>query len=299
MKKTSILLSAIILIAAACEQKQQEAQTVDTTSVQQQIQEPVVSLEEVWRSDSTFQTPESVLLNSDKNILYVSNVNGKPDEKNNKGFISQLGLDGKIINLEWVKGLHAPKGMGYFNGKLYVTDIDKLIEIDTEKGKITKSYPVAGSKFLNDIFVDKDGSVFISDSHTHKIHVFKDGKITEWLSEGLSEPNGIYIIDNTLYLASMGSQDFKAFNMETKKDTVLGTGLGAGDGVIHTGEGESFVVSNWHGQIFYISNGQTIKLLDTIEQKINAADIEYIKDQNLVLVPTFFDNRVVAYRLKK
>jgi hypothetical protein len=40
-----------------------------------------------------------------------------------------------------------------------------------------------------------------------------------------------------------------------------------------------------------------IKLLDTSEVEINTADIDYVPGKNMVLVPTFFTNRVDAYKL--
>ena len=46
-------------------------------------------------------------------------------------------------------------------------------------------------------------------------------------------------------------------------------------------------------------NNRSQKLLDTKDQKINAADIGYIESQELLLVPTFFDNRVVAYKVSQ
>ena len=44
---------------------------------------------------------------------------------------------GKMTEAEWITGLNAPKGMAVLNRKLYVTDIDQLIEIDIKEGKIT------------------------------------------------------------------------------------------------------------------------------------------------------------------
>jgi hypothetical protein len=38
-------------------------------------------------------------------------------------------------------------------------------------------------------------------------------------------------------------------------------------------------------------------LLDTREKNMNTADISYHKELNLVFVPTFFDNRVIAFKL--
>jgi hypothetical protein len=40
------------------------------------------------------------------------------------------------------------------------------------------------------------------------------------------------------------------------------------------------------------------KLMDTTPEKIYAADIEFIAGQHLLLVPTFSDNRVMAYEVK-
>jgi len=40
-------------------------------------------------------------------------------------------------------------------------------------------------------------------------------------------------------------------------------------------------------------------LLNTKSQQINTADCEYIIDKNLLLVPTFFKNGVIAYRLSE
>ena len=38
-------------------------------------------------------------------------------------------------------------------------------------------------------------------------------------------------------------------------------------------------------------------VLDTRKDSISAADIEYVKSKNLLLVPTFFKNTVVAYEV--
>jgi hypothetical protein len=69
------------------------------------------------------------------------------------------------------------------------------------------------------------------------------------------------------------------------------------DGLEATGDGR-YVFSDWSGNIFLVGRDKSIeKILGTAEAKINAADIEYIPSKNLLLVPTFFDNRVMAYEL--
>jgi len=65
-----------------------------------------------WETDTLLRTPESVLLDEGRNILYISNINGQPTDKDGNGFISKVTLDGKIENLKWVEGFDAPKVLG-------------------------------------------------------------------------------------------------------------------------------------------------------------------------------------------
>ena len=45
--------------------------------------------------------------------------------------------------------------------------------------------------------------------------------------------------------------------------------------------------------------GEVTKLLDTESDGVNTADFDYSSKDNLLFVPTFFDNRVKAYKLVK
>ena len=46
-----------------------------------------------WETEKVLQIPESVLYHESENILYVSNINGRPTQKNGQGFISKVSLD--------------------------------------------------------------------------------------------------------------------------------------------------------------------------------------------------------------
>lgn len=302
MNKITSLFILLLIAGASCEKKQnnEENTNKDTMAVDssQMKKENKPELVLQWSTDTTLKTCESVLYDKSKNVLYVANIDGDPTKKDNNGFIAKVSPDGKIENLKWVTGLSAPKGMGLSNGKLYVTDITAVAEIDTAKGKVVKRHEVPGAKFLNDIAVGDDGTVYFTDSETNKIHTLKNGKVETFLADSLKGPNGLYVLNGKLYLASMGSNDFRAIDLATKKDTVLASGIGAGDGVEYTGKDETFVVSNWMGQVFLVKDGKAELLLDTQNQKLNSADIGFIPEKNLVLVPTFFGNKVDAYLLK-
>lgn len=252
-----------------------------------------------WTTDASLRVPESVLLDSKNNVLYVSSIDGTPENKDGNGFISQVTLDGKVKNLKWATGLDAPKGMGLFNNNLYVSDISRLVTIDVATGKVTNSLEIEGAKFLNDITIDKTGNVYISDSNTGKIHIVKGGK-AEVYFEGpeIKGVNGLLVSGNELYVVDFSSGVNYKLSQDKKLTKFSATAEGA-DGVVPVGKDE-YIVSSWHGEIAYVnSKGEAKKLLDTRAQKLSSADIEYDPKTKTLFVPTFNANTVMAYTFSK
>jgi sugar lactone lactonase YvrE len=254
------------------------------------------SLKQAWTTEKQFATPESVLFYEKNNVLFVSNVNGQPAEKDNNGFITKMSTDGKIIQLKWAQGLSAPKGMGIYKDKLYVTDIDHLVEIDLKNGNILKKHKGKKARFLNDIAVGKDGTVYVSDMKNNIIYALKNGVFDIWLRVGnLFQPNGLLVENERLLVGCMNY--VVSVDLKTKHVRTYITETGSIDGLVKNGE-ESYIISDWVGNIHAINkNAPKLKLLSTEQNNVNAADIEYIKSKKLLIVPTFFDNRVMAYKV--
>jgi DNA-binding beta-propeller fold protein YncE len=251
-------------------------------------------LEKVWQTTADLKTPESALYYPDNDVIYVANINGDPTVKDGNGFISILNQDGSEKNLEWITGLNAPKGMAIFKGKLYVSDIDQLVEIDIEKGKIAERYNAPDAIFLNDVTACMDGMIFVSDNRAKKIYLLNEGKLSVWMEGSPFEnPNGLMAEKGKLLV---GDNKIYEVDIKTKKITTLIEDAGGVDGLEKNNDGD-FVFSNWPGRIFIHKNGKTIKLLDTTEKNINTADIDYDLKHDLILVPTFFDNHIVAYKI--
>ncbi len=114
----------------------------------------------IWEATG-FQNPESALADTATDTIYVSNVAGGPGDRDGNGYISKLTLDGKATAEKWVTGLDAPKGLALSGGKLYVADLDKLVEIDVASGTIVTKHEAPGAKILNDVTVDGEGRVYI------------------------------------------------------------------------------------------------------------------------------------------
>jgi len=153
-----------------------------------------LSIEELWVTQPEFSQPESVLYNPQKDVFYISNIAGTPNEKNGMGFISIISSDGKTIDKKWIEDLNAPKGMAIFSDTLYVSDI--------ENGTITNRHNASDSIFLNDVTVDNEGNVFVSDMITNTIYQLHQGKLKPWIQDKkLENPNGIIFEDNKLIVA--------------------------------------------------------------------------------------------------
>lgn len=255
----------------------------------------------VWSTKKELRVPESVLFDKTENILYVSNINGKPMEKNGRGFISKISLAGRIEVLKWVTGLHAPKGLARYQDMLYVSDIDRLVRIGIKTGTIRAEYPAAGARFLNDVAADASGNVYVTDMSPDNsvIYVLRQGTMAVWMERTeIRRPNGLDIEGNNLFVGNSGDGSLKKINVIDKTITTIAK-VGSGiDGLRSDGKG-NFFISDWSGKTSLVTaSGTIITLIDTTDMKINSADLEYMHHRNLLLIPTFFDNRVVAYTVE-
>lgn len=250
------------------------------------------ALEQLWESDTTLAVPESVLY--DKDILYVSLIDGQGWDADGKGGIAKLDKNGKIVSASWVTGMHAPKGMGLSDNKLFVADIADVVIINTSTGKIDSKITIEGATGLNDLTIDKKGVIYVSDSRQGKIYQIKKGKAELYIAD-LEKINGLKAVDADLFILS-GTGVLKA-DKDKKITTVAPMEMG-GDGIEPIGNGD-YIISCWAGVIYYLDkDGKMQSLLDTRDQKKNTADIGYNTKEKIVYVPTFFKKSVVAYKVK-
>lgn len=295
MRQILVIVLIVTLTISACQSpKSSTEETVTKDSVVSTPSPMTLTLK--WETDTVLTTCESVLYDSARDVLYVSNINGVPDGKDGNGFISKVNLDGKVTELQWIKGLNAPKGMGMFKDRLYVADIDRVIEIDINKSKIARTYAVDGAKFLNDVTVDDNGRVYVSDTGAGNIILIENGKLSKWL-EGVNAPNGLLAEGGKLQMLTWGGQTLNTIDVATKQVTVNADSIENLDGIEPLGDG-SYVISSWNGLIQYVDpSWKSTSVLDTRADSVNSADIEYIQSKKLLFVPTFFKNSVRAYEV--
>ena len=296
MKYLNILALLAVIIFSSCKETKKKEVDTEPETIVEEVKKPKLVFK--WTTDTLLTTSESVVYDKKRDVLYVSCISGDPAKADGIGFISKVDLNGKITDANWVTGLDAPKGLGIYGDKLYVTDITKIVEIDIENGKIAKSYPVEGSEFLNDITIDANGKVYASDSNKGKVYTLENEVITSVL-DSLHGPNGLLADGDKFLIAQWSEKTLNTVDLETKEITKRTEGIENPDGIEAVGDG-TYLVSSWQGLI-HIVNADWSKelLLDTSAEEIGAADIEYIGEKNLLLIPTFFKNGLTAYELEK
>lgn len=252
-------------------------------------------LTELWETKN-LPVPESVLYHAENNALYVSLIDGEGSVKDNKGGVAVLNLDGSVKNQNWVTGLHAPKGMADYKGLLYVADITAVAVIDMASGEVIHTIEFPGAVFLNDVTVDPNGVVYVSDTRTGTIYQMKDNKPTVFL-ENAPNANGLKFIKEHLY-ALVGPELWKIG--QNKNSTVLAKDFElGGDGLEPVGNNGDFLVTCWGGLVYYVkADGSVEKLMD-VRGEMNTADLGIHPATNTIYIPTFNSNSVKAFKLEK
>ncbi len=253
--------------------------------------------------------PESVLHDPVTDVLFVSNINGPVMQKDGNGFISRLKPDGTILERRWAKGLNAPTGMGLSERTLYVADVDALVAINAASGSIERTHKANGAIFLNDVAVGDDGTVYVSDTPMNTIWRLKDGVFEPWLTDdALNGPNGLLFREGRLIVASFGrpksvgqEQEVAglfAIDVEEKSVSPLGEPFGNLDGIDELQPG-TYLVTDWaEGSLYTIAvKGKKARVRRLLDLNQASADLIYMPDERLVLIPMMLDNTLAAYKL--
>jgi sugar lactone lactonase YvrE len=188
------------------------------------------------------------------------------------------------------------------NSKLYVSDITDLVEINIANGQITNRYNAPGGAFLNDVVSDEQGNIYVSDTGTNAIYKLDNNNKSSlqlWLQNPeLDSPNGLYI-DNTtnkLVVASLGGS-LSLVDLDNKTISNLGTQVPVGslDGIeADTTENLYYVTDGATGKVYAVySDGTGYRTLIDLQKQ--GADLEYIANEGMVIIPMMQDNKLVAY----
>jgi DNA-binding beta-propeller fold protein YncE len=262
----------------------------------------------LWET-SGFKNPESALYDPEASALYVSNVNGEGTAKDGNGFISKVSPEGKVLAMDWVTGLDAPKGLAKAGGKLFASDIDKLVEIDIASGKVVNRYEAKDAKFLNDVAADAAGNVYVSDMATNTIWRLAGGTFEVFLKDdNLQSPNGLLVEGDNLIVGAWGVMTdgmatkvpghLKIVSLKDKSIRSLGTVAPIGNlDAVEPLEGGSYLVTDWvAGKVLRIDRDGSVQVLEDLGQ--GTADLGYDPSTSTAFIPQMKSGFLYGFKIQ-
>ena len=302
MFRRSILVIAALILAACPKQESTTTTATETTPPPATSSAPAAPTEVT----EGLQTPESVLYDADQDVYFVSNINGKPLDADNNGYILKVAPD-TLKGEKFIEGgknnvtLNAPKGMALVGDTLYVSDMTTVRLFDRKSGAAKGEVKLPGATFVNDIASDGK-TVYASDSGmdakfegTGTDSVWQiDGNKAKKIASGkdLGRPNGLDVVDGKLWAVSFASNELYQID-KGKKANVVKLPKGSLDGLVHLTGGD-FLASSWESNSVFRgpAAGPFTEVVSNVK---SPADIGYDTKRNVVLVPHFEENKVTVH----
>lgn len=249
---------------------------------------PPVPADIAWEAEGGFCEPETVIPLPDDTLL-VSNVCGFSEK--GTGFLSLLNGDGDVIDWRILDDLDSPLGMALQNGLLYIVD-DNRVKTFRWPGFDPVSTIALETAVANDIAIGPDDAIYVTDTSLGKVVVVLPG-LEQFVLIGAGRfpgANGIHIRGDNMYVG--GEALWHIDLVELEVTTIGPTWLTDIDGIEQEADGTL--------QVTPVS-GPLIRLDDQLAvlggDGVSSANHGYSERLGLALIPTGFDNTVIAIRL--
>lgn len=257
-----------------------------------------------------FLNPYGIAIDQKTGFIYVSNVNGEPDSKDDNGFISRLKNDGTVDQIRFIDGaasnivLHAPKGMAILGNFLYVCDIDALHTYDLTTGKQLFDVNFGDLPHQNfySIIIGPDGALYVADAAInaiYRIDVSKQHEVTLFIADGdTGNPHGLawYPARQNFVVAGGTSGQVTAFDKSGKRQQTPAIFSKSLEGVDVDDGANIYVASRELGAVYRIAPNFTLNGFQT--GLSGPAGVAYNRSDKSIIVALFSGNTVQSYSLK-
>jgi hypothetical protein len=243
-----------------------------------------------WVAEGEFCDPETVLPLPDDTLL-VSNMCVSRGTGN--GFLTLLSAKGEALNWRIVDGLDAPLGMALVNEQLFVVD-NNQVKIFRWPGYELLATLALETVVANDVAVGWDDSIYVTDTARHEVVVISP-ELGQFVLTGQAQfkgANGIHIDGEDLYVGGA-----RLWHVDLRDNIVTTIGpdwLVDIDGIEMEADGTLQITPVAGPLVRYRSD-------DDVEihagDGVSSANHGYSASLNLSLIPTGFDNAVIALRI--
>ncbi len=241
-----------------------------------------------WVAEGEFCEPETVLPLPDDTLL-VSNVCDFRETGN--GFLTLLSADGRVLDWRVVEGLDAPLGMAMRDDRLHVVD-NNQVKIFRWPGYELLETIALDTTVANDVAVAADGTMYVTDTARHQV-VKRTMEGTQSLLSGqFNGANGIEFDGDALYV---GGERLWRVDLDDGSVTTIGPEwLTDIDGIEIEDDG-TLQITPVAGPLVRYRSDEDAEILGG--EGVSSANHGYSASLGLALIPTGFDNTVIAIRL--
>jgi hypothetical protein len=251
-----------------------------------------------------FSSPETALWDSVADVYLLSNINGKPENEDNNGFISRINPDGTVAALKWIQGgvngvtLHGPKGMVIKADTLFAADVGGVRMFDRSTGRPLGTLR-AETRGLNDLAIGDDGTIYATDLEPPSdpvaapppaaiYRMTRRGAEPVVKGNDLEKPDGLLADATGFLVAPFGASEVYHIDSAGTKSTIAALPGGQLDGLILLPSG-GWAVTSWDTRsVYHIdSAGQVVPIVTGIE---SPAQLGFDRKRRLLLIPSFNGN---------
>lgn len=250
-----------------------------------------------------FKNPESFIVDPATGFYYVSNLNGRPAEKNNNGFISRIDPAGKL-DIYFIQSgknkvqLHSPKGLAVLGDELFVADLDAVWRFDKVTGQPLQKIEFShlGVRMLDDLAVGPGELLYVTDVMGDAIYSmdmknnFQIRVVAQ--SPNLGKPNGLLYDwrNNLLLVVTWKSGLVLGIDKKGNILSMVPHKFGNLDGIAFDSVGNLIVSAIKEGTLYRIRN---YHIVETLATNLNMpADISFDSRNKQLLVPLMHENIV-------
>ncbi|MBM3508253.1 MAG: hypothetical protein FJX64_11265 [Alphaproteobacteria bacterium] len=170
---------------------------------------------------------------------------------------------------------------------------------DMATGQPEGQHVIQGAQTLNDLEVARDGTIYVTDTGTNKVHkITPQGQVSTFAEgERVNRPNGVAIDgEGTIVVVLIGTNDVLTYTPDgtlakTEKSTDAGN-----DGLVILADGTKLISSVQRGTVARIRPNQAAEAIaDCIP---TAASMAYDSKRNQLVIPQNAQNAVTIVQLR-
>ncbi|CCQ90585.1 conserved exported hypothetical protein [Nitrospina gracilis 3/211] len=255
--------------------------------------------------------PAGVAVDPRSGHIFIANIGGRADLKDDNGFITRLDAEGNAIAPRFISSgrnavtLHAPKGLAVMNGVLYAADIDTVRGFDVATGKIRSTIDLSGLgvRSLTGLTTGEEGILYASDTPGNAIYRIDTttGNTVSRFAKGprLDGPAGLAYDPRhkVLIVVTRNTGRLLSVRGDGTVHQLFGKSFGSLYGVVFDREYSLIVTDAQQGRVYRIRNYSEVEVLK--ENVLSPAGIAHDFPRNRVVVTSLKGNAVFTLPLDR